>query len=219
MQTVQAAQGWWQTFPWGIVSAIVAPLALVVTVVIFFKNRARKTLDYALINDVRIVPDGLGDIREDITIRVGTATLRDPRILTVRYINTGNKGIARADFLNGSITTAPDSGVCNSQIVDKSDRDMAITESGVVPHKSYTVDCLNPGDYLDIQYILDMNDVSGDVLFKPVCRIQDATRSSRLVRPTAGRDAALDVLQEYLNLLLPLPIDLRPFRRAIGKIR
>jgi hypothetical protein len=39
----------WQTFQWELVSVFLALVALVVTIVIYFKTRKRKTLDYTLV--------------------------------------------------------------------------------------------------------------------------------------------------------------------------
>jgi hypothetical protein len=190
---------WWETFPWGLVSVILAVIALAVTVVFFYKGRGRKTLDYMLVDDVKILPEGVSGIRSDIVVTVGGTPIKDPRIITVRYINTGNREILQSDFLVESITTKDDSGIVNSQLTGHS-RNLAVTESGVDPHKSYTADCLNAGEYLEIQYLLEMDGVDDAAPFSPICRIQGASREARLLERAITRAQysrlAMRLLQE-----------------------
>ncbi|MFV8315712.1 hypothetical protein [Mycobacterium sp. 23] len=191
-------QNFWQTFPWGLISVIIAAVALGVTIVIFFKTRKRKTLDYSLVDDVKILSDRLSGIRGDIVVTVGGSAIKDPRIVTVRYMNTGNQEILKSDFLANSITTTDASGTVNSQLAGHSEH-IAVTESGVVPHKSYRADCLNPGDYLEIQYILDMDGIDSDAPFAPVCRIKGATRPAKLIEPRFTREELLKALRRALK--------------------
>ncbi len=155
---------------------ILAAVAIAVTITIFLITRKRKTLDVEFIDDVRILSERASDMRDDIVVTVGKLQLKDPRILTVRYRNTGNQEIVADDFLGGGITTTDKSGpVITSQLVAVSDEAIHSVESGLAPHKSYYVDCLNPGDYLQVQYILDMAGAD-DKPFAPVCRVKGATR-------------------------------------------
>lgn len=172
-------------------SVALAIVAIVVTITIFFKNRKRKTLDYLIVDDVKILSDRAGDMRGDIVVTVGTLQLKDPRIVTVRYINTGNQEIVKDDFLNRSITTTDASGAVNSHLAGVSDESIISVESGLAPHKSYFADCLNPGDYLEVQYILDMSGVEGGQPFRPVCRIKGATRQPKRIDPRlTGKELA-----------------------------
>ena len=183
-----ANQSWWQTFPWALGSVILAAVAITVTIVIAVKNRKRKTLDYTLVDDVKILSDRIGGVRSDIVVTVGETVIKDPRIITVRYINTGNKEILKDDFLANNITTKDKSGTVNSQLAGCSNDDIAVTERDVAPHKIYTPDCLNPGDYIEIQYILDMDGVDSAVPFSPVCRIAGVTRTPKLLERFITRE-------------------------------
>lgn len=201
MGSNQANQNWWENFPWGLVSVILAAVALVVTIVIFLKTRKRKTLDYTLVDDVKILSDRISGMRSDIIVTVGGEVIKDPRILTVRYVNTGNQEILESDFLANSITTTDKSGTVNSELAGHSGN-VAVTERGVVPHKTYAPDCLNPGDYIEIQYILDMDGIDSSVPFSPVCRIQGATRPSKLTKLREQRPSRKEFLMSlFLDFL------------------
>ena len=167
------------------------------TIVIAVKSRKRKTLDYMVIDDVRILSEHSAGMRSDIVVTVGGDALTDPRIITVRYLNTGNKEIFEADFLANSITTTDASGTKNSKIAGKSDENIQVTEAGVVPHKSYSVDCLNRGEFLDIQYIVDMDGVDDAMPFSPVCRIAGATRPPKLIEQRFTREYVIEVLKRF----------------------
>lgn len=151
-------QSWWLQVPWGAGSVILAVVAIGVSITLYLKTRKVKTLDYQFVDDVQILSDSVGrSAIDDVVVTVGGVVIGHPRIVTVRFTNTGNQEILRGDFLSNSITTSDESGVVNSQLVGLSDRRIEVTEAGVVPHKTYTADCLNAGDYIVVRYLLDMS--------------------------------------------------------------
>lgn len=215
-----------ETFPWTIVSIVVAVvfgvIGVTTSVIVFRKSRKRKTLDYAFIDDVKILSERATAMQSEIVVTVDGVDVNDPRIITVRYVNTGNQEILQSDFTASSITTLEDSGVVNSQLVGLSDNSISITEGGLLPHRRWTPDCLNPGDYLDVQYILDM--AKADKAFTPVCRVQGATRPPELLRPRSNYydDLASGLVEVMTGVLasfpLPTPIS-RPLLRRLQKVR
>jgi hypothetical protein len=198
MGAAAANQSWWQTFPWGLVSVVLALIALATTVAIYQMNRKRKTLDYTIVDDVTVLSDRVGALRSEIVINVRNKTLTDPRILRVRFINTGNQEIVKDDFLAGSITTVDGHGIVDSQLVAASDG-LETTESGLAPHKSYYADCLNQGEWLEVQYIVEMDGMPKDQPFSAVCRIRGATRTSKLIELISRDDVIVAMVSQMSN--------------------
>ncbi|KAB2587295.1 hypothetical protein BS297_01040 [Rhodococcus erythropolis] len=177
-------QEWWQTFPWGAVSIVLALVAIGVTVTIALWNKARKTLDYEILSDVLLLTKHTELISGIVEVTVKGKPVASPRVISIRYQNTGNKEIMSDEFLK---TITLPAGVQVLQVT--------INEStGVVPQvavsakedvqPSIAADCLNPGDYLDVQYLID--DVETPIV--PTYRIRGATRPAKDMRKSRSRN-------------------------------
>lgn len=177
-------QEWWQVFPWGIVSVVVAIIAIGTAITLARWNKARKTLDYEILSDVFLLKKHTAVVNGIVEVMVRGESVANPRVTSIRYQNTGNKEIMSDEFLK-DITLS--GGVHVLQIV--------VNESaGVVPQVAVTsggggqpsiaADCLNPGDYLDVQYIIDDTGVP----IVPNYRIRGATRPAKDMKKTRSRN-------------------------------
>lgn len=177
-------QEWWQTFPWGAVSIVLALVAIGVTVTIALWNKARKTLDYEILSDVFLLKKHTAVVSGIVEVMVRGKSVANPRVISIRYQNTGNKEIISDEFLK-DITLSGGIHVLQVMVNESAGvvPQVAVsTAEGVQP--SIAADCLNPGDYLDVQYIIDDTGVP----IVPIYRIRGATRPAKDMKKSRSRN-------------------------------
>ena len=77
-----------------IVGVLVAILAIMVTLLL----RERKHLDYEFISGTRLLANEAIRIAGELQLRFRNSIVKDPYLLLVRLINTGNRPLTEEDF-------------------------------------------------------------------------------------------------------------------------
>ncbi|EHI41318.1 hypothetical protein OPAG_08136 [Rhodococcus opacus PD630] len=176
---------WVQTNGW-VVTAIGIVIAATIAITLYFKNKKKKTLDFAVSENVAILSRVRNSISEPVTVRVGNHELVRPRLITIRYENTGNQEIIQDDFLSSLSVIFGGAMVISAQVSEKSDSEISVHEvekEGVTAFKS---DCLNAGDYFEVQYIVEEDEASeSPYAVNPSYRIKGATRPPRRMDQTS----------------------------------
>lgn len=204
--------------------------ALIAGYIYYKKNKPRKTLDYQITSDILMLRHSGGSGTGPLRVLVGERSVSEPRLIAVRYQNTGNREILSQDFLQ-AIKLQSDLEVLHLEVRETSGIvitvDMGkIGATTIKSQPTITVDCLNPGEFIDVQYLID--DSRSSVI--PSYRVKGATRPAQDVRVArrnrllfsylAGAAAVLMLISisVYLadrNLLGPLPIILIALMAAV----
>jgi hypothetical protein len=116
--------------------------------------RTRKTLDWVMLGDVPIMP--MRDKLAQLEVRYRDVVLTQPRLVTIRLINTGNVEIRPEDYSSGrNVTFLAKSG----RIVVAVGIDLKGPSKCVInPHDGaweLGPELLNPSDSIDVQFVLD----------------------------------------------------------------
>jgi hypothetical protein len=81
-----------------IVAAIAAVVAIPVTLLVYRLSQERKHLDYEFISGVRLLANEATRLAGELELRFRNSIIKDPYLLLVRLINTGNKPLEQEDF-------------------------------------------------------------------------------------------------------------------------
>lgn len=177
---------WMQTNGW-IVTITMGLIAATIAVTLYFKNKKRKTLDFSVQNSVSILSSSASSsLGAPITVRVGDHELKRPALITVRYMNTGNQEILKDDLLTPLALTFGGDRQVSAEVVSKSSDNIKHEELEIEAGKAFLCDCLNAGDYIDVQYILEQQTLidtesTGRRKIEPAYRVKGATSPARRV--------------------------------------
>jgi hypothetical protein len=136
-------------------------VATSITLYLRQKDKASKTLDYRVIDDVPIFSGH--DRPEKLRVIYGTADINtevnDPRVTRVRFKNTGNQVIEAADFQEPFGITRPCSKILDVNVFEQSEHDLAtVSELALSDNESsvkFDVKTLNSGDWFTVQLVYD----------------------------------------------------------------
>lgn len=176
---------WFQENAWIFtLASILVGAAIAVT--IYNKNKRRKTLDWELKSDTRILSHTAAVDGQDVKVMVGDEVLNNPRMLTYRFKNTGNVEIMRDDFLRD--ITLPEVDVISVSVNDLAGIQLIVDFE---PEVKVAADCLNPGEHLQVKYLVD--NASGDVV--PDFRVKGATRPPKsITTDVSGSELATAII-------------------------
>jgi len=80
------------------VAIVTAVVTLAATFLVHRLSQERKHFDYEFISGVRLLADEATRLAGDLELRFKTSVIKDPYLLLVRLINTGNKPLVEEDF-------------------------------------------------------------------------------------------------------------------------
>jgi hypothetical protein len=153
--------------------AAIGVVAIVVSLIIAFRGRAKTTLDYATLSEVRVLTEKVSQLNSEIAVTVDGKTVSRPRFVTIRYKNTGRKEIRLEQFSDGVGLSATD-GVVGVELAGVANKNMKMAQIGLMPDLRYAVESLNRGEWFDIQYLVDDKGQSGKLV--PEYRVDGETR-------------------------------------------
>jgi hypothetical protein len=81
-----------------IVAAIATVAAIPVTILVYRLSQERKRFDNEFISGVRLLANEATRLAGELELRFRNDIIKDPYLLLVRLINTGNKPLAEGDF-------------------------------------------------------------------------------------------------------------------------
>lgn len=165
---------WLQINGW-LVTAISAAVAATIAVTLYFKNKKRKTLDFLILTDIPVLsPEGAA-ISEQVRVVVHGETIDNPRLVSVLFANTGNQEIVADDFLLPFTAECKGGKIVSASIGDASEETVS---AEVHDDHTVTVDCLNAGEHVVVQYLVEVSDDEDeDFELKPKYRVRGATRA------------------------------------------
>lgn len=144
------------------------------------RNRKTRTLDYQILSDIAVLshrPNG-----DQLKVTYEGEELDNPRVVSLRFANTGSEVIRAAEILDDYAVTFQAGWLFSAQILDQSANDLASFEiasedvAGVVRHQiQLRLSTLNPGDYFTLQMLIDSEN---EAEFKIGGRIEGQTRPS-----------------------------------------
>jgi len=164
-------------------------ISAALAIALYRLNKAKQQIDYQIINDVMIVSRHASSLREKLHIEYEAHTLQNPRIVTIKFINTGNKAIEGSDFKQ-AITVRhgqhDDIRAIDGFIVDQA-ADGIVTEifDRAAGNKYIQIepDLLNPREWFTVQFLYDH-----DEPLKLSCRFKGQTRSMKELFPVSTRE-------------------------------
>jgi hypothetical protein len=168
------------------ITGIVVPIAVGIAVLAIErfwhrKDRSTKTLDYRVIDDLPILANRPDD--DDLKVTYMDEEVNHPRIVRVRFTNTGKQVIKSTDFLEPYVISCRTSNLLDATITDESDQNLVMmfeTDSrnsdgnGTI---TLTCNTLNTGDTFTVQLIVDSEKPTG---IKVSGRIEGQTRRSAI---------------------------------------
>ncbi len=176
----------------GVVVAIVLFITgTAVTLYLRRRDKESKTFDYRVISDLPIL---LARPDNELKVTYMNHEVQNPRMLRVRFVNTGKQVIKAADFLNPYFIRLEGSQLLNTAITEMSAEDLAdFAADGQKGWVQLTIKTLNPGDSFTVQMIVDNEDspsisISG--------RIEGETRKTAIY-PTKSE---LTLTREWFNI-------------------
>lgn len=160
-------------FSW-LVSPVIAVVAVGVSILIYFKNRNVKALDYHVVSDQRVLSAAAQSV-SGIEVLVGGAQLKDPRLVTVQYRNAGSEPLLAEDFERP--LTLRDEVPVYSVTVDETPIRVRVSVGGPgsTQGNSIVPIVMNRGEMLTVSYLVD----SSIPNITPDYRIIGATRPAR----------------------------------------
>jgi hypothetical protein len=109
-------------------------------------------LDWSVISAAELLKDN--PIR-DLELHYMGEVVRNPYLLQLKYINTGNKPISTEDYEHPIRVSITDSRVLSAEVVETSQPDMGASMSLSEHEATLHPLLLNPGDWISCQILLD----------------------------------------------------------------
>ncbi len=160
MNELLLTASWWDrnAAEVGLAGLVVTVLGVALGVAFFLMQRDKKTFDWMLLTNEAIVTSVPAKAVGGITVYMdGTTQLQEPRLLTIRFTNTGKKEVRPEDF-DGDITIKP-----RPYLVIRSAK--AVRRKSGMRHLPQVAfddqECIvapilyNRGDWVDVQLLVD----------------------------------------------------------------
>ncbi|MGR6976632.1 hypothetical protein [Mycobacteroides abscessus] len=172
------------------------------------RNKRSKTFDYQVLSDVSILSHRPDD--DFLKVTYMDAELENPRVVRVRFANTGTDVIRASDVLEAYVLTI-NAQVVSMMVSEWSSRDLATFTLAVPDFPTcevhLTLSTLNPGDNFTIQMIVDS---AAKVEMAVTGRIEGQTRKSGpIIADADKRKLAGQIFLAVLDQLSLSPLSSR----------
>ena len=136
---------------WQFVGVVFALFAIVLSLIVFFKQRQRKRLDYDILSSTPLL-----SVREDIRGRVEILFDKQPveevQLFIVKLTNTGNIPITKHDFEEPvTLTFGVDARLLTAEIIETSPKSLRTSIQGIDNRVIVQQGLLNAGDSITIK--------------------------------------------------------------------
>ncbi len=152
---------WFDSHTWvvtGLVSLLAIAVSASLTVAIFRKNRERKTLDFEIKNDVDLISSHAPRI-SDLKVIYQSDVLDAPRIVSIKFINSGNKLVVADDFVEPIRVKHGDDEIAKDAFVVAQSTPGIIgavfDEASGARTVAIKPQLLNPGEHFTVQFLYD----------------------------------------------------------------
>lgn len=209
------AEGWAERNQ-GMITLVGIVVAALIALVIYWRQRPVKTLDYIILSDEPI----LSSTTPGLSVKFLDEELVAPRLVSMRIINTGNQAIRAADFNGDMQIQVENSHLVTAITLDRREgmRDLPVTVVPL-PHRNCTSTegiLFNQGDWLEMQVLVD------DRLATPwtpesirfSAAIEGQSRPPRALASVDYQKVVMHAAEGVLLGFFPLNILVRPFVRA-----
>jgi hypothetical protein len=158
---------------WQSIGALLAIIAIILTVIIYFLQKSKKALSYEILSETALLSVSK-KVKDRIEILFEGEAVREVHLILIQISNTGNIPILPSDFLNNiKLSFNDDAKILSAEISDKNPQftDAAIS---VVSQKELMVSpsLWNGGDTITVKLLV--SEFNGDVkLSGRIIGIQD----------------------------------------------
>lgn len=163
---------------------ILGVIGIVVTIYIAHRSRVRKTLDFEVLNNLSFLSPGVPDSHQ-LSVHLAEAELKEPRLVTVRVRNTGNKPVVASDYVQPICIQNKSRGlILSATSVDEVSEDRAgdlVIDGESARSVSVSPELLNVREHFDVQLIID-----GPAEIACSSRFVGQTRDVKDLRSDAG---------------------------------
>lgn len=152
---------WIQQYSWvpGVVIGVIGVIVTItIATIVFKKNKKWKTLDYIVLSDVHLLSSSASDVK-DLVVNFRGRELSAPRVITIKFVNTGNQEIKQEDFVDPiTVSYCGSTKVLDLFVVDSSkpnmldrvtDQTAGSTYVNIVPR------LMNANDWFTVQFFYD----------------------------------------------------------------
>jgi hypothetical protein len=134
-----------------------------VSVIFAWFQRSPKTLDWQLVADQPIVGAGSEHFGSSLTVEWETTKLEDPRVISLRIFNSGKREVLDSDYQSPISIVVPGTEIVAAYVINATvgayEKGPVPVEHNASPRYGDVVElkpgCLNPGDYMTVQLIVD----------------------------------------------------------------
>jgi hypothetical protein len=136
---------------------LVGVLAIIVGVIIFRLQRSYKRLDYEIRTDQELISRTPFADSGNLQVSYEGSVVRNPRLVVVRFINTGKSEIRRDDFEGAlQLSIAEDSKVVSAEVSDYQPKSLSPMVKLSSTHE-VEIDplLLNAGDWVELRLLID----------------------------------------------------------------
>lgn len=170
--------GWTNQYG-GLLGLGIGLVGILVTIVIARHSRDRKALGFEVLNNLALLSRGLPRGHE-LKVQYGSAEVKDPRIVTVRVSNVGNRPIVASDYDEGLLISNIETGhILSASHVGPESEKLAgplVIDGNTAKSVSLQPRLLNANESFDVQLVCD-----GPVSIKASSRIVGQTAPIRQV--------------------------------------
>ena len=145
---------------WTFVGAVLAILAVLVTVGIFFAQRKTKKLSYEITSNTQLL--GVKDeIQGKVQVLYEGEEVKNVHLLTLKFSNTGNQSISSGDYERPlSIKINPEAKILTHEIVEEEPENLGVTVELEGSKLSFSPVLLNSKDSFSVKALI--SDFEGD---------------------------------------------------------
>jgi hypothetical protein len=156
---------------WQFVGAALSLVAIAISIVLFFRQRQRKSLAYRILTDAAVLTVG-EELRGKLVVSYEGMRVRNVQLLLLKIVNLGNLPIASADFEQPlSIRFGTTAKILSSEILNSAPEELHPNISLLNDELVLEPLLLNPNDHITIKCLVSEHDgkvhVSGRIIGVP----------------------------------------------------
>ena len=136
-----------------LIGASIAIIAIVVSVILYFKQLNRKRLSYEILSDTSLLTTD-EETKNEIRLTYKNEPIEKVRLIVLRIFNSGNVPVESEDYEEPISIRLGDARVLSAEVIKKSPKNLKSTliiEKGVV---TLYPTLLNPADSLKIKILV-----------------------------------------------------------------
>jgi len=137
-----------------VVGGVLAAAGIAVAILVYRWQRERRTLHYEMLSSSALLRSDHREVT-GLQLLYNGQPVKDPHLLRIRFINTGNKEILPEDFKVPVGVSAENSKVLVADVIDTSSRDIDLSLSFADGEAWFEPVLLNAGDSVTVQVMYE----------------------------------------------------------------